>query len=204
MSDQNTLSAEDARKFIGNTYRPMGKKASVRSGGENACRIVEARNQADRAPVSPEQIAKYTNEFLSALGMPKVESPRIEIPPELTNDEIEDYLEENLYSPICHSGGNCQDLVWMKFTDRGFLGVVATSNDINFDIPKDEENHFCKRTTSGIIIHKLKQSWDRSFVLAFPLKSIPEDLKRGHIETGIGNYLIDKNVPILDYFSHRY
>ena len=76
MSGQNILSAEDARKkFIGNTYRPMGKKASVRSGGENACRIVEARNQADRTPVSPEQIAKYTNEFLSVLGMPKVESP---------------------------------------------------------------------------------------------------------------------------------
>ena len=89
MSNQNTLSAKDARKkFIGNTYRPMGKKASVRSGGENACRIVEARNQAKLTPVPPEQIAKYTNEFLAALGMPKVESPRIEIPPELTNDEI--------------------------------------------------------------------------------------------------------------------
>ena len=46
MSEQNILSAEDARKkFIGNTYRPMGKKTSVRSGDENASRIVKARNQ---------------------------------------------------------------------------------------------------------------------------------------------------------------
>ena len=95
-------------------------------------------------PVPPELIANYTNDFLAAFEMPKVESPRIEIPPELTNDEIEDYLEENLYSPICGSGENCQDLVWMEFTDQGFRGVVATSNDINFDIPKDEENHYCK------------------------------------------------------------
>lgn len=178
----------------------MGKKASVRSGGENAYRIVEARKQAALTPVPAEQITKYTNEFLAALEMPKVESPRIEIPPDLTNDEIEDYLEENLYSPICGSGGNCEDWVWMKFTNQGFLGVVATSNDINFDIPKDEENHFCKRTTSGIIIHKLKQSWDRSFLLAFPLKSIPEDLKRGHIETGIGKLPDRQKCPDIGLF----
>ena len=70
MSNQNILSAEEARKkFIGNTYRPMGKRASVHSGGENACRIVEARKQAALTPVPPEQIAKYTNEFLAALRM---------------------------------------------------------------------------------------------------------------------------------------
>ncbi len=30
-----------------------------------------------------------------------------------------------------------RDIVWMKFTRDGFLGVVATSNDINFHIPKN-------------------------------------------------------------------
>ena len=27
------------------------------------------------------------------------------------------------------------DLVWMKFTKDGYLGVVAVSDDVNFDIP---------------------------------------------------------------------
>ncbi|CQB90089.1 Uncharacterised protein [Chlamydia trachomatis] len=92
----------------------------------------------------------------------------------------------------------------MKFTDQGFLGVVAASNDINFFIPKDGETDVSNLNTAGIIVYTLKQSWDRSFVLAFPLKSIPDDLKCGDIEIGIGNYLISQNVPILDYYSHRY
>lgn len=32
----------------------------------------------------------------------------------------------------------------------------------------------------------------------------PEGLQRGDIERGVGNYLISKNVPILDFYSHNY
>lgn len=214
MSNRNKLSAEDARKFIDAAdwkWKPGKQRSSVcvKDGNasrinEKAFRMEEARKQAALTPVPPEQIAKYANEFLSALGMPEVETPRFTFPPGLTDDELDRYLEENLYGPISGSGGNCKDLVWMKFTDQGFLGVVAASSDINFFIPKDGETDVSNRNTAGIIVYTLKQSWDRSFVLAFPLKSIPEDLKCSDIETGIGNYLIDKNVPILDYYSHRY
>lgn len=197
------LSPEEARNLIADTYKPVGRGSSVRYS-KDAYRIVRAREQAKLKPVAPEIIARYVNEFLSALSMQTVESPRLELPPGLTDDELEAYIDSNLYARICSDGGDCQDLVWMKFTSSGFLGVVAVSNDINFDIPKDGDYHLCKRNTSGIIIHSLGQSWDRSFVLAFPLKTIPEDLRRGHIETGIGNYLLKRNVPILDYYSHRY
>ncbi|WP_297723474.1 hypothetical protein [uncultured Mobiluncus sp.] len=203
MDNFRELSCEDARNLIGYTCRPMGKYSSVRYC-ENAPRIVKAQEQAKKQPVPPEEIIKYVNEFLKALDMPTVESPRLDLPSGLINDELEDYIDSHLYAPICDAGGDCRDLVWMKFTNLGFLGVVAVSNDINFDIPKDGDSHLCKRKTSGIIVHALGQSWDRRFVLAFPLKSIPEDLRRGHIETGIGNYLIERNVPILDYYSHRY
>jgi len=92
----------------------------------------------------------------------------------------------------------------MKFTEDGFLGVVATSNDINFDIPLSQKEYNKNHNTSGIIIHYLNKKWNESFVLVFPLKKIPEKLKRGDVERGIGNYLIKKGVPILDFFSHRY
>ncbi|AYG01643.1 hypothetical protein [Lactococcus allomyrinae] len=82
----------------------------------------------------------------------------------------------------------------MKFTKGGFLGVIAVSDDINFNLG----------TTSGIIISKLNKKWDDSFVLIFPLKNIPSELKRGDIECGIGNYLVAKGVPILDYYSHKF
>jgi hypothetical protein len=110
------------------------------------------------------------------------------------------------------------DIVWMKFTKEGHLGVVAVSNDINFQMPKSKGDYHKKNNnkwefnTSGIIIHYLyekanyddKKKWDESFVLVFPLQNIPPCLNRRDIECGIGNYLIANEVPILDYFSHRY
>ncbi len=207
MNNQNKLSEKNAKEFIDDATwksKPAPPHSSVWKDDKTPFRIVAARMQAALTPVSPEQIAKYANEFLAALGIPEVETPRFTFPPGLTDDELDKYLKENLYGPISDSGGNCEDLVWMKFTDQGFLGVVAVSADINFYIPKDGDTDVSNRNTAGFIVHWLKQSWDRSFVLAFPLKSIPEDLKRSDIETGIGNYLISQKVPILDYYSHRY
>ena len=48
--------------------------------------------------------------------------------------------------------------------------------------------------------------WDEGTVLVFPLINLKKlkDLDRSDIESGIGNYLIDNDVPILDYYSHNY
>lgn len=115
---------------------------------------------------------------------------------------------------------NEKDIVWMKFTTSGYPGVVAVSNDINFDVPNNTSEYDlkvevwdpyekCKKSewkhnSSGIIIHKLREQWDDSFVLVFPLKNIPYGYSRHDIEKAIGNYLIKKNVPILDFYSHIY
>jgi len=80
-------------------------------------------------------------------------------------------------------------------------------NDINFCMPPSDK-HYDERkgskwkyNTSGIIIRSLDQVWDESFVLVFPLKNIGKGKDRKKIECGIGNNLIDKGVPILDYYS---
>lgn len=200
------LTKEKAIDLIKITSCPTGKNASVRTNPQDSPRVAKAREQAKLCPTSVDDIVGYVNEFLEVLGMEKVENPRFKIPEGLSGDELEEYLDKKLYDPMCEKCKTCKDLVWMKFTTDGFLGVVAVSNDINFDIPKVGETHLCKRNTSGIIIHSLEkpQTWDRSFVLAFPLVRIPEGLERGNIECGIGNYLIDNCVPILDFYSHRY
>lgn len=104
-----------------------------------------------------------------------------------------------------------KDIVWMKFTKQKYLVVVAISKDINFDIPESSEVYDVKKgkdrwryNTSGIIIHHLNMEWDESFVLFFPLINIPSGKTRKDIEMAIGNYLIDKGVPILDFYSHNY
>lgn len=88
-----------------------------------------------------------------------------------------------------------KNIVWIKFTANGRVGVVAKSFDINFDYD----------TTSGELVHEYDGGWDTSFVLIFPLT---QDILRRHskeeVETAIGNFLIDKKVPIIDYYSHNY
>lgn len=57
--------------------------------------------------------------------------------------------------------------MWLKFVKSGHVGVVATSNDVNFQIPKNESeydlkesvNNDWKYNSAGIIIHKLGLEW---------------------------------------------
>lgn len=185
---------EKAREYLRETSRPCGARSSVYYG--NRTRFVIAEEQAKLKSIEIQVIIDYTNEFLELLGMDSVITPKRE----------KESFRNDLYKEIKKNNNlkDERDIVWMKFTEDGFLGVVATSNDINFDIPLSEKEYNKKHNTAGIIIHHLEKKWDESFVLIFPLKNIPEELKRGDVERGIGNYLIKKGVPILDFFSHRY
>ena len=87
-----------------------------------------------------------------------------------------------------------EDIVWLKFTTKGHLGVVAKSFDINYDYTY----------SSGILVKQVNEKWDTSFVLIFPLTSeVLGNYTNGDIELAIGNYLISKKVPIIDYYSHN-
>lgn len=86
-----------------------------------------------------------------------------------------------------------KDIVWIKFTQSGYIGVVASSTDINFDITN----------TSGKIIKFVGEEWNKDFVIIIPLENMNNDLNYQLVESIIGNYLIKKGVPILDYYSHN-
>ncbi len=213
MTEDEPLTEEKARDLIKKYTWDLNKdEATVKSWDElpvtinpKAYRIEEARRQAEKPPVKVETIALYVNEFLAALGMKTEEHPKLEIPEGMIDEELDGYLGEKLYAALPEKGASCKkDLVWMKFTKDGFLGVVAASNDVNFDIPGEEEVDVYKRTTAGIIVRSLGKSWNREFILKFPLIGIPEGLTRGDVEAGIGNYLIARGVPILDLYSYRY
>lgn len=88
---------------------------------------------------------------------------------------------------------NQSDIVWMRFTTDGYLGVVASSNDINFDYA----------TNSGKIIKSLGKEWDKNKIIIVPLPNIEGRQVRLLIEKMIGNYLIDNEIPIIDLYSHN-
>lgn len=176
----------------------------------NTYRLAKAREQAIFSTVDTEIIISYVNEFFEAIGMNTIESPKIHNPQQIDYKKIK---KDNVLADE-------RDIVWMKFTTKGYLGVVAKSNDINFDIPLNVSDYdkkewrynsylkkqelVWKHTSSGILVHQLGQEWDTSFVLMFPLVNIPDGYDSGDIETAIGNYLISKEVPIIDFYSHNY
>lgn len=96
----------------------------------------------------------------------------------------------------CFDLNYASDIVWMKFTEDGYLGVVADGFDVNFSYDN----------SSGRLIRVLDKTkkWNDSCVIVFPItKELLELKSRKEIETGIGNYLIAKGVPIIDYYSHN-
>jgi hypothetical protein len=188
-------------EYCPKTTKPGGICSSVHYG--NRTRFKKAIEQAELKIKKVQEIIDYTNEFLQLLGIKPVANPIVK----------RESFDNNFYELIKKENDlkDKRDIVWMKFTEDDFLGVVATSNDINFQIPSDpskynektDKNEW-KYNTSGIIIHSLKKRWNENSVLVFPLNNIPDGAKRSDIERGVGDYLIKKEVPILDFFSHRY
>lgn len=189
------------------SYYKDGKKYWQSVHGRSYVRFNKAKKEIREKKVVPiETIIEYVNELLKAVGITEVKKPKMDpfkVDYALLKKNFE--LDDE------------RDIIWIKFTEDGFVGVVATSNDINFDIPpndsvydnkvlkyKGKEEPTWEYNSSGILVHKLKKKWNESFVLVFPLKKLTENCtySRHDIEMAIGNYLIEKNVPIIDYYSH--
>lgn len=198
-----------------------------REGNE---RIPKAIEQAKLTPVPVKQVIAYVNEFLQSLcdGGDKTEKrsslnldgkeQRINLGgkeqsiidrgiyvegctwqlPKYDEKKRQYVSYDEKYDTIKELFGldYPNDIVWLKFTTDGYLGVVADSFDVNFSYDN----------TSGRLLKKLipNKEWDSSFVVIFPITPIMKQEKtRKMIETGIGNYLLSKKVPIIDFYSHN-
>ena len=186
---------------------PDDYRCSVHWG--NTYRLEKAKEQVSFPPADMDVIIAHVHDFLETIGIKTVESPVMKA------SQI-DYKKIMVDNALNEPG----DIVWMKFTKDGYLGVVAASNDINFDIPSSPSDYdkkewqynpyrkkkelVWKHNSAGILVHQTGKEWDTSFVLVFPLPNIPAGYKRGDIERAVGNYLIGKKVPIIDFYSHNY
>jgi len=165
---------------------PKYKDKSV--DNPNCFRMIVARKQLELEEVSIDIIIEYCNDYLKSIGMKNVCVIEVNLEEKPINKKFYSELKDS------YNLNDEKDIIWMKFTKKGYLGVVATSNDINFST----EN------TSGKIITMLEQEWDELYVVIIPLNfNNVDNLNRQRVESGLGNYLISKGVPILDYFSHN-
>jgi hypothetical protein len=165
----------------------------------------KAEEQAALCPAPVDIIIERTKKFLKKCDIITADNPII-CKPEIWLSCKERYRK--IKETYCLNDE--RDIIWMKFTEKErHLGVVASGNDVNFQLPSTKCDYNKKNerkrefNTSGILVHAYGKSWNKEFILVFPLCNIPDGLCRGHIERGIGNYLIKNNVPILDYYSHR-
>lgn len=191
----------------------------------NTTRVDKAKEQLELPSKNVNKIIELTNEFLRNIGLKEVSSPQFTD----FSIDIGDYgyksvtVDESKFNKqfglTKNPLNNSKHVVWMKFIKRndeipGHLGVVAASNDYNFDIPPDKNSYNNKTkniygkevwqySTSGIILHKLNLEWDESFILVFPLKDVTDGFCKD-VEMGIGEYLIAKGIPIIDFYSHTF
>lgn len=210
--------------FVANTdatyINSDGKRQLV--SADNAIRIEQAKDQYKKNPVQITTIISYVSEFLNKISnndvnnKPKLDSIRIggsyqtiidraiiingcEWQAPIFDREKRRYtFWDRKYNVIqkCFNLKYANDIVWLKFTEDGYLGVVADSFDINFSY-----SH-----SSGKLIRVIDKTkkWNESCVVVFPITSdLLATKSRKEIETGIGNYLEDKGVPIIDYYSHN-
>lgn len=199
----------NAFQFNNKLNKDIGKSVHYK----NKERFILAQKQKESPIVPVSDIVKLVNNLLESIGIKAVDEKMAKMNPnEVSYEELKKryHLTDE------------RDIVWMKFTTSGHVGVVACSNDIGFDLPQDKSeyndkvnvyNKFSKMdeekwkyTTAGILVHSVGEKWDESFVLVFPLEctDMSCQYKRHEVEIAIGNYLEANNVPIIDYYSHNY
>lgn len=204
-------------KMLNGKYRLF----ALNENGEE--RTEMARKQVTLQPVQRDTVFKYINEFLNKLvdksiSLLKSDSIVLEGKKEdiighgiWIRDTFEwepqspkwPYLSKDEKYTIIQKRFNLKsqkDLVWLKFTEDGYAGVVADSSDINYSYTN----------TAGRLLSVVKKTWDTSNLFIFPITSAMtmknnkhKCITRKQIETGIGKYLIYKGVPIIDFYSHN-
>ena len=183
INGSDILMRNDYYKWVVPNYNNTSIKSSP-------LRLEIASKEAQKEPVELKEIIKIVNEFLLSMDMEAIPKPKMEL------NAGQSYRKQLKEKGVFINLDSEEDIVWMKFTVDGYLGVVGSGIDINFSYDN----------TSGEILNFLKKQWDERFILAFPLIKSPQSLNKfdKHLmESGIGNYLTSHHIPILDFYSHN-
>lgn len=190
--------------------KPGDLRSSVHYG--QTYRIDKAREQAQRAPVSPDRVTETVNETLANLGLNPVKNPLIKVDPSAIGPDGMVALD---YDRIAEENqlADRRDVVNIRFDREGRPVLVAVSDDVNFcpvpEGPDDfdaKEGDTWKYSTAAVILSALGTDWDRSQLLFFPLSGLAETgYSRHEVEQAIGNSLLQSGeCHLLDKFSHCY
>ena len=105
--------------------------------------------QGDSKAIDKEIIIKYTLDYLNKVGIKTTKNPKCENPKCIYYDKIQQKFQLN----------DRRDFVWMKFTRDGYLGAVAVSDDVSFDMPEDCSVYDKKHAVYNSYKKAMKKNW---------------------------------------------
>lgn len=197
---------------------------------EQHCRHDKAKEQLIFEKVEINEIIYLVNELLENTGLTPVTNPIFNNPVPLSSVKYENFKNANqLYNTIGEIfirftadgyigviGKDFKDINFQipndesDYTKRTYKQKVHYIAPTMFHNSKKDWNW--TYNTAGILLHHLAKTWDTSFVLLFPLSPkstnpnphFDPNRRDTDYERAIGNYLIKKGVPIIDFYSHNY
>lgn len=164
-------------------------------------RVIKGQDELDKPVVNKSEVKKILSKCLKEKRI----SGEV-----LTINPVSEKIDYEQISKKYGTNGEGH-IIWVQFASSGHVAVVGAGKDIGF--PKNEN-----KGTWSILSKISSVEWDRSEVIIIPVRELDKDsygLKNIHkhgnnilkcrngVEHCIGEYLIKKDVPILNYYQHR-
>ena len=116
-------------RYLNIIKAPRGRTSSVHFG--QTYRYNKAVEESKEKPVSDKEISELILSFFKGIGIRTINQPRYENPLPFNYQGMKEEFKLD----------DERDIVWIKFTKDGYIGVVATSNDINLNYPTSESDY---------------------------------------------------------------
>lgn len=92
--------------------------------------------------------------------------------------------------------------MWITFTQRGFIKVIGKGVDLLQT--KMIRKGKTELRTAEKLVRLVHDESNLSFAIILPVNRKEFTYSAEEVELALGNYLIAKEVAIIDYFSHNY
>lgn len=164
-------------------------------------RVIKGREELDKPAVERTEVKKILSDCLKEKGISAEVLTINPLSEKINYEQISEKYETN----------GAGHIIWVQFVISGHVAVVGAGKDIGF--PKNENNG-----TWSILSKLPNVEWDRSEVIIIPVRELDQHsygLKNIHkhrnnilkcrngVEHYIGECLIKKDVPVLNYYQHR-
>ena len=159
----------------------------------------KAKEQNDENAKDKEDIRKILEEALDEIARETENNVKGKVllkkPEEIDYEQIKEEYNKN----------DASHIIFIQFTKKGHVAVVGAGKDMSF-------SKKVSRGTWAIISAIEDVEWDNEFAMVIPISNIKNcRIKqddniltyRNGVEHYLGDYLLNEDIPILNYYQHK-